>query len=95
MKKTLLAGTATLSLLFMTGCSTGQTITEAQVNPEKPQERFTGIESDIRIITDTTNGCKYLYITESSKGSQARTTSTSPLQLNKDEVDCTGVKKGE
>lgn len=48
--------------------------------------RFKGIDGDIKIITDSETGCKYIFV-EDGMG-QSRTEALSPLVLNNSQFDC-------
>lgn len=48
--------------------------------------RFKGIDGDIKIITDSETGCKYIFV-EDGMG-DTRTEALSPLLLNKSEFNC-------
>lgn len=75
-------GLIVISVLALTACG------EASVREieNDGSARFKGIDGDIKIITDSDTGCKYVFIKNGV--SNTRTEAFSPLLKNKDEFDC-------
>lgn len=81
MKKLIAIGLILTGLL--SACSDEKTVQEIQPDTGN---RFTGIDGDVSIITDSKTGCKYIYV--DSRMGTSHAIALSPLMKSNGTADC-------